>query len=62
METEIRDVSINGIHFTFESDAYKGSLYDTSIKVNGQYWVTITGDNIDNFINEISGVINKYRI
>lgn len=53
---------IGDILLFFESENLGAGYLDTTVKCNDAVLCWITYSEIDNFVNELNDVINKYRI
>lgn len=60
LETIISNHRINDHVLEFKKDVFQGRQYDTTLKLRGS--VTVAGDTVDAFVNELDALIEKYKV
>lgn len=60
IETVITNRLINDHIMEFKRDVFQGRQYDTVLQLKG--WVTVAGDTVNDFAEELNKLIEKYKV
>lgn len=60
LRSEITNRTISRNVMEFRRDVFRGKQLDTTLELRG--WVTVEGDKVNDFAEELGVLIDKYKI